>query len=328
MHALIASLLSLLLVAPSAGGWLGVYLSTDNTKAVVSEVIPGTPAAKAGLRSGDVLLAVGDTRTPTREKFVAEVQKNDAGARVKIKVRRLKQELMVDVQLGDRPKSSGAGTVKAVEEPAAPIVRQSVRKPRPAPSTPIAEVAPKALESALDGERGYLGIAVGQGDNGVLIERVLANGPSAKVGLRSGDVLQSIGDDRIRSLADLDRVLAKVRPGLKVPVGVVSGDLHKSLIVKFGRRPAVDSKSSADAVTDSAKQAKVVGIDNPVDSSQLSRSASGARRSPPGTAERARSTAKSAQKDSFAQELKGLRKELQELRKMLEEIRRGKNGGE
>ena len=152
-----------------------LQLFVVNRKPFVAEVIPGTPAAKAGLKSGDVFLAVGETRTLSRDKFVAAVQKHEVGARVKIKLRRLKQELVVYVQLVARPTSSGAGAVAVVEESAAAVVRRSARKPMPLPSTPIAEVAPPAMESSVARAKGYLGVAVRQGDGGMLQWRLRGN---------------------------------------------------------------------------------------------------------------------------------------------------------
>ena len=332
MLALIASFLSLLLVAPTAGGWLGVYLSTDVEQAVVSEVIPGTPAAKAGLKSGDVFLAVGEVQTPSRAKFVAVVQKHDVGARVKIKVRRLKQELVVNVQLGDRPKSSHSGAVEVVAEPAEEVVRQSARRPMPPPSAPSAEVAPRASELSPNSEKGYLGIAVGQGDGGMRIDRVLASGPGDKAGLRSGDVLQSIGDQRIRTLEDLDRALMTVKLGRKVSVRVVRGDLQESLMVKLGRRSAADSQSGDVDVARPVDPSKTVRGDEHSDSQELGRPVrelrQAAPKSLPNGSQHSGLTNKSLGKSSFEQDLRALRKELQDLRRMLAEIRRSKNGGE
>lgn len=332
MHAFFTCFLSLLLAVPTPSGWLGVYLSTDAEQAVVAEVIPGTPAAKAGLKSGDVFLAVGETRTLSRDKFVAAVQKHEVGARVKIKLRRLKQELVVYVQLVARPTSSGAGAVAVVEESAAAVVRRSARKPMPLPSTPIAEVAPPAMESSVARAKGYLGVAVRQGDGGMRIDRVLASGPGDQAGLRSGDVLQSIGDRRIRTLADLDRALMKVTPGRKVSVHVVRGDLHESLMVKFGRRFAEDSQSGVAVVERPLDQAKAVrGADHSNSHGHgplVRESRQSAPKSVPSGSQKAGLTNKSLEKGSFEQDLRALRKELQDLRRMLEEIRRSKNGGE
>ena len=74
MHMTVAPFLSLLLLAPAIDGWLGIYLDNEAVQAVIGEVIPESPAARAGLRAGDVLLAVGDLATGTRESFIAAVR--------------------------------------------------------------------------------------------------------------------------------------------------------------------------------------------------------------------------------------------------------------
>ncbi len=245
MHALTASLLSLFLMAPLASGWLGVYLSMDSKEAVVSEVIPGTPAAKAGLKSGDVLLSVGDTKTPTREKFTAAIQAKKPGTRVKIMLRREKRELVVVVKLGDRPANIGAGSVVAEQAPPRKPARNSepprppkpTRSSKPTRSAPAVEVAPRGQDTVASNQKGYLGISVREGDKGLIVDRILEGGPSAKSGLKAGDVLQSVGDHRIRSLDDLDGALKKIQPGRKVPIGVLSKNAKKSLLIKVGRRP-------------------------------------------------------------------------------------------
>ncbi|MGK0264676.1 MAG: membrane-associated protease RseP (regulator of RpoE activity), partial [Planctomycetota bacterium] len=237
MHALTASLLSLFLIAPLASGWLGVYLSQDSKEAVVSEVIPGTPAAKAGLESGDIMLAVGDTLTPTRETFMVAIQSQKSGTRVNIKLRRDNRERVVVVRLGDRPENIGAGAGTAVE-PAQPRLPKPTPVAKPTRSAPAVETAPRGQDAVVRTQKGYLGISVREGDGGLVVDRILEGGPSAKSGLEQGDVLKSIGDQRIRSLDDLDGALKKIHPGQKVSLGVVSKDAKKSLVITVGRRPS------------------------------------------------------------------------------------------
>lgn len=352
MHALTVSIISFFLMTPIASGWLGVYLSPDAKEAVVAEVIPGTPAAKAGLVSGDVLIAVGSAKTPTRDTFVAEMKKMQPGARVKIMLRRGKRERMVVVRLGERPEDQGAGA--GVGEPPEP--RKSVRKPAPVraakpTSAPVAETEPGVQGAAASGTKGYLGIRVREGDGGLLVDRVLEGGPSAKSGLKQGDVLQVIGDQRIRSVEDLDGVLLKIVPGRKVAVGVARKGVTKSLMVEVGRRP----EKGRDASGASADQAEVQPTGGGVAeeaSPEAVPSEANPPRGPVRPAPRAlpdvapklpqtpatrpavtdkplpvnkpgSATGGRASESNLQNELEGLRKELKELRRLLEQLRRG-----
>ena len=374
MHALAASLLSLFLLSPLASGWLGVYLSTESKEAVVAEVIPGTPAEKAGLKSGDVLLAVGDTATPTREQFIAAIKNEQSGSRVKIKVLRDQRERVVVVRLGERPENPGAGG-EAPPAPHAPPAQggaPGVEIGRVAPLREMAEaveetvaeaavVAEAVPQGVANKERGYLGISVREADAGLVIDRILEDGPYAKSGFAEGDVIQSIGDHRIRSLDDLDGALKKVRPGDKLVIGAVSGDAKKSLMITAGRRPGAAAEAppanrarvvqrledvtegraqAAEAIPEASPQravrvvrpgrAEVVdprsaGPAGPTRADRPARPARPARAAKPAPAP---ATAGEPSEYNLEQELRELRKELKELRRMLEQMRRDKNGGE
>jgi serine protease Do len=128
MHALTATLLSFLLMTPAATfgpGYLGVFLK-ESEQAVVREVIPGTAAQKAGIKAGDVMLAVDGTKTPTRQSFVEAIQGHQSGDRVRIKLRRGKRDRVVVVKLGERQEQPGAGAGVAVE-----VVREEPPAPEP-----------------------------------------------------------------------------------------------------------------------------------------------------------------------------------------------------
>src|SRR5688572_16616624 len=115
LPALPVSLLSLLVFAPPADGWLGITFDPGREEAVVAEVTPGWPAEKAGLQPGDELLAVGDKPTPTRADFIAAIKAAKAGEDVAIKLRRGDKDMSVTVRLTDKapPGATPPATDKA-----------------------------------------------------------------------------------------------------------------------------------------------------------------------------------------------------------------------
>lgn len=220
LHLPTSLLPSLLLLAPAAEGWLGIYLDGERTEPVVTEVIPGSPADKAGLRAGDELLAVGDQVTATRDAFIAAVRGKQAGDRLSIKLRRDGTEQIVVVRLGQRP------------DVAAPAQPPSATKPA-LPQAPVPGPEAGAIPA-----RGYLGVGVRGSEDAVVIDRVLPGSPAEAAGMRVGEVVTTVNEVRIRKLEDLDAALAGAQAGKQVTVGLRSEKGSRSLLVKLGVRPA------------------------------------------------------------------------------------------
>jgi len=70
---------------------------------LVLEVTPGSPAADAGIRPGDVLVRAGDRRLDTVETFLAVLRGRSPGDSLEVTVARGRDERTVTVRLGERP---------------------------------------------------------------------------------------------------------------------------------------------------------------------------------------------------------------------------------
>lgn len=291
MNPLPKLIVPLLFLAPVADGWLGVYLDSDRKEAVIQEVIPGSPADKAGLAAGDVLLAVGDTVTATREEFVAAIRTHDGGDRVKVKYRRGDKEAVVAVKLATRADDAAPPATKP-----APARGEGKDKPSPLPAIEIAPMASKA--PAGGGKRPYLGLSVKSVDDGVVIDRIVGDGPATGSGLAVGDRITSLGDRPIHGLTDIDSALGGMKPGQKVAVGVARQGGERpvlSVMLTLGERTDA-ATPPVTAPTPSAPRA----IEPPAKSSAPAR--------------------------DFDAEIDALRQELRELRKQLEDLRRESRG--
>jgi len=86
---------------PMARGYMGITVGTGTL--TVSGVEPKLPAARAGLRAGDVLLRVGTLEPQTFDQVIAHITSFRPGAVVEIEVQRGSEKKTFKVRLAARP---------------------------------------------------------------------------------------------------------------------------------------------------------------------------------------------------------------------------------
>jgi serine protease Do len=194
-------------------GWLGVLIQ-DVTRdlaapfglphpvgALVSEVLPESPAAAAGIRAGDIILTFDGIEVPTSSSLPPLVGATKVDVTVEVELLRDGQRRTVAVTLAELPEDESAFAATG----------------RPAP--PVANRLGLVVAAVPEDQRELLGIATG----GVLIERV-ETGPAERGGLRAGDVILAFGNDPITGPAQFERRVAELPAGEAVAVLVQRGD--------------------------------------------------------------------------------------------------------
>jgi putative serine protease PepD len=83
--------------------YLGLSTAAGNGGAVVREATAGGPAARAGLRTGDLIVAVGGERVAEPDDVAAAIQDRSPGESVEVEVRRDGELRTLDVRLAARP---------------------------------------------------------------------------------------------------------------------------------------------------------------------------------------------------------------------------------
>jgi serine protease Do len=135
--------------------------------ALVSSVDEGAPAARAGIKAGDVILAWNGTPVEESSSLPSLVASTAPGKLAQVKVWRDGAERSVGVTVGRMPDDKVA---KASTE-------------QPAPNT------------------GRLGLAVHQDDNGIVVDQ--ATGPAAAAGVRPGDTIVAVNNHNVKSVEEL-----------------------------------------------------------------------------------------------------------------------------
>lgn len=187
-------------------GWLGVVIQEVTRElaqsfelprragALVTRVMPDSPAERAGLRVGDVILEFDGVLLPHSERLPQLVGASVPGRRVPLRVLRDGRDMTLAVEIGELAKSDEEVWASPTD--------------LPPPAVLGLQVAPLSAE---DREREQvLGAGV----------RVLDVGPGAALdaGVRRGDVILSLAGTEIDSPQRLDEVAARLTPGRSVPL--------------------------------------------------------------------------------------------------------------
>jgi len=184
-------------------GWLGVgiqQLSPDLAEAfgvkgesgiLVNRVVPGSPAARGGLRMGDIVVAWGKARVLGVKEFQKQVAGTAPGTRVPLEVLREGKRVLATVMLEE---AEG----KAVTR----------RPPRRDPVDPlgmtVSPVHPRLLrELELRG--------------GVEVTFVETASPAWEGGIREGDILLAINREVVQNVDAYRKAISRVMRGDVVP---------------------------------------------------------------------------------------------------------------
>jgi serine protease Do len=166
--------------------------------AKVSQIQENTPASRAGLELGDVVVAVNSQRIRTAGELTALLaEKYEPGDKVTLEVMRYGRKLNVDVELG------AFDPVVRRDRVAEPPAERGVARL----GFSAAELTPRlARQLELDDQA-----------QGVVVTEIDPAG-SARGFLQEGMILDQVNGRPIRTLADLERVAAAVKPGDAVSV--------------------------------------------------------------------------------------------------------------
>lgn len=198
---------------------LGVQLAEaqDEKGLRVLEVHPRSPAAKAGIQRGDLILRIGDKDVSSPDEVGQFVRGQKLGSKVTIKISREGEEKNLTAVL-NTPAAELQG----------PTQEEAQGPERGGPPAPFAGQRP--------GGSAWLGIGLEplSEEQGILVARVVPNSPAAKAGLKPGDKLQQVEGNKISSVADLFEVIEQKRPDQKVAFVILRDGKRQEISATLG----------------------------------------------------------------------------------------------
>jgi serine protease Do len=199
-------------VIHNGGSFLGVGIQevdADRAKALklkeeagveVTRVEPDSPAAKAGLKTGDVILQFNGEHVEGIEQFSRLVRETPPGRDVRLLISREGATQTLTAKIGSRK-------TQAMVMPIMPRIEMPPMPDFPHPAmmwrNSILGVEGEALKGQL---ADYFGVK-----EGVLVRSVIKDTPAAKAGIKAGDVILKVNDTKVTSPGDLSSALRALK---------------------------------------------------------------------------------------------------------------------
>ena len=205
-------------------GWIGVQIQSVTSDiaeglglkgtegALVAEPQADSPAAKAGIVTGDVITAMNGHPVKDAHDLARQIGSMTPGATIKLTVSRKGEEKSYSLTLGELPKSREA------------------RATNPDSDTKDAGLPKLGMTVAAASQ------VAGSGPEGVVVIKVDPEGVASEHGLKSGDVILEVGGSKVAAPEEMRKALAEAQKNGKhaVLMRVKSDNVTKFVAIPFG----------------------------------------------------------------------------------------------
>ena len=200
-------------------GWLGVVIQEVNRDlaesfgldkphgALVTRVLEGGPADKAGVKVGDVILSFNDEEIQLSADLPHVVGRTRPGSKARMLVMRAGKRITLNVKVGELADLEGGQTLAATGG----IQSES--------SLGL------SLEPLSEAAKQQAGVK-----NGLRV--IDAQGPAAEAGIVRGDIIVRLNNKVVDSLDSFLEISRELEPGTSVPVLIVRGQNPTFLALK------------------------------------------------------------------------------------------------
>lgn len=167
---------------------------TEANGALVTDIVPGGPAAKAGIRVGDVITGFNGKEIDGPGELRNIVAQAPLGKQAQIRLVRDKKPVNLQVQIAEQPKEFGLPRQRPAPEPEAK-------------GTGLAGMEVRDLTPEIAHQ-----LRVKPGTEGVVITVIDPNSDAAAAGLRPGDVITEVRRKPVRNIKDYETAVSKLEP--------------------------------------------------------------------------------------------------------------------
>jgi serine protease Do len=199
----------------------------DDSGVEVADMDHDAPAAKAGVKVGDVILTYNGQKVESAEQLRRLIHETPAGRTVQLGISRDGQQQSLAVTLGSRkqmiavfPKMPRLGAPGNGFFDNPPDISMNILQAASKSGLLVENLTPQLGD--------FLGVKNG---NGVLVRSVEKGSPAESAGLRAGDVIVRVEKEQIGDMSDWHRLTHK-RNG-KTMLGVVRDKHEQNVFIEF-----------------------------------------------------------------------------------------------
>jgi len=185
-------------VTPAIAQSLGLTRSPGEM-AVVTEVTENSPAADAGVKTGDIIVEFNGKPVPKSHDFPGVIADTPPRQRITLKIIREKKEQTVAVKIGELADENDPN--------------QQLEARDPELGLRVQRITPEAARR--------LGLT---SSRGVLVIEVLPGSPADQVGVEPADVIREVNQRPVTNVKDFERATRQGRRGDRILLLVQRGD--------------------------------------------------------------------------------------------------------
>jgi serine protease Do len=205
-------------------GWLGLAIQDMNedlaqsfgvSKAegiLVAEVTKGSPAAKAGIRTGDILLSLNRQRVIDVTDLRNRIAMTTPGSTITLRIVREGRTKDIRVTIAEQPTR----------------FKQAIRMRSRKHNSSFLENMGLTLQELTPELARKFGYRKGQG---VLITQVVPNSPADSIGIRAGQLIEEVNRIKVHSVSDLKKAVKKGRNPNHILLRIRAGEYSKYVVL-------------------------------------------------------------------------------------------------
>ncbi len=203
-------------------GWLGVSIQPltpelakgfglkEPSGVLISDVVQDSPAAAAGVTSGDIIIEFDKKKVDSPQALQKVVASTQPGHAVPLKVWRDKAEKTLEIKIGETPDDN--------------VALKSTNKGKSLLGLDVRPITPELARQ--------LNL---RNPEGVIVFAVDEDSAAAEAGLQRGDVIREVNRQRVRSLPDFEKATKDVKEGDRVTVLLQRGPQSLYVAYTVGR---------------------------------------------------------------------------------------------